>query len=204
VGVQGVQAQPQQFWFSQNLGKIPENPGKTDINLGKICENLRKLPENLGKLLENMGKNGAQCGLVWKYRRPTFAESIVLEIIPEKCLHEKIFAEKVARKFFGQVWRNLGKNPSHPPKFACSYTYESQHSAVVWLFVSKVRHEFWVSSDCFTIWWQSKVSPLQGFSRFTSANKTFSSKLASLNFTVILQQLPVLTANKLEDVWTRP
>jgi len=25
--------------------------------------------------------------------------------------------------FFGQVWENLGKNPSHPQKFACSYTY---------------------------------------------------------------------------------
>jgi len=25
--------------------------------------------------------------------------------------------------FFGQVWGNLGKNPSHPQKFACSYTY---------------------------------------------------------------------------------
>jgi len=26
--------------------------------------------------------------------------------------------------FFGQVWGNLGKNYSHPQKFACSYTYE--------------------------------------------------------------------------------
>jgi len=26
-------------------------------------------------------------------------------------------------KFFGQVWGNSGKNPSHPPKIACSYTY---------------------------------------------------------------------------------
>jgi len=25
--------------------------------------------------------------------------------------------------FFGQVWQNSGKNPSHPQKFACSYTY---------------------------------------------------------------------------------
>ena len=25
--------------------------------------------------------------------------------------------------FFGQVWGNLGKNPLHPQKFACSYTF---------------------------------------------------------------------------------
>ena len=24
----GVQAHPQKFWFAENLGKIPENPGK--------------------------------------------------------------------------------------------------------------------------------------------------------------------------------
>jgi len=28
-----------------------------------------------------------------------------------------------AQTFFGQVWRNLGKNPSHPLIFSCSYTY---------------------------------------------------------------------------------
>jgi len=27
--------------------------------------------------------------------------------------------------FFGQVYGNLGKNPLHPQKFACSYTYDS-------------------------------------------------------------------------------
>jgi len=32
--------------------------------------------------------------------------------------------KKVAQKFFGQVWRNSGKNPSHIRKFACCYTYE--------------------------------------------------------------------------------
>jgi len=27
VGVQWVQAHPQKFWFAENVGKIPENPG---------------------------------------------------------------------------------------------------------------------------------------------------------------------------------
>jgi len=35
----------------------------------------------------------------------------------------KILVGKVAQKRFAQVWENLGKNPSHPQKFACSYTY---------------------------------------------------------------------------------
>jgi len=30
-------------------------------------------------------------------------------------------------KIFGQVWGNLGKNPSHPQKFVCSCTYASRH-----------------------------------------------------------------------------
>jgi len=28
VGVQWVQAHPQKFWFAENMGKRPENPGK--------------------------------------------------------------------------------------------------------------------------------------------------------------------------------
>jgi len=30
--------------------------------------------------------------------------------------------------FFGQIGGNLGKHPSHPQKFACSYTYASGYS----------------------------------------------------------------------------
>jgi len=44
---------------------------------------------------------------------------------PKNGRHEKLFAQKVVHNFFGQVWENLGKNPSHPQKFACSYTYVS-------------------------------------------------------------------------------
>ena len=38
---------------------------------------------------------------------------------------------KVAYKLFGQVRRNSGKNPSHPQKFACSYTYGRNHPATL-------------------------------------------------------------------------
>jgi len=37
--------------------------------------------------------------------------------------HTKTQSAKVGRQLFGQVWENLGKNPLHPQKFACSYTY---------------------------------------------------------------------------------
>jgi len=40
--------------------------------------------------------------------------------------------QKLHKKLFGQVWGNSGKNPSHPQKFACSYTYAcGQNEAVL-------------------------------------------------------------------------
>jgi len=33
VGLQGVQAHSQKFWFDEILGKIPENPGKKSAQL---------------------------------------------------------------------------------------------------------------------------------------------------------------------------
>jgi len=33
---------------------------------------------------------------------------------------------KIAHKRFGQVWGNSDKIPSHPQKFACSYTYDEK------------------------------------------------------------------------------
>jgi len=38
-------------------------------------------------------------------------------------VEENLWA-KGAQKLFGKVWGNSGKNPSHPQKFACSYTYK--------------------------------------------------------------------------------
>jgi len=51
MGVQGVQAHLQKFWFAENLGKIPENPGKMAPNvawLQKIASKAcRKTHEDL-------------------------------------------------------------------------------------------------------------------------------------------------------------
>jgi len=59
--------------------------------------------------------------------RPTFAESyedlFCLKVISKEVLLEKMFAQKVVQRFFGQVWGNPGKNPSDPQKFACSKTH---------------------------------------------------------------------------------
>jgi len=49
-------------------------------------------------------------------------EDLFLEVIPKEDLLEKMFAQKVAQNFFGQVWENSGQNPSHPKTFAF-YTY---------------------------------------------------------------------------------
>jgi len=45
-------------------------------------------------------------------------------------LHEKIFAQKVTQKYFGQVWGNSGKNPSHPQIYACSYTHMTLYALI--------------------------------------------------------------------------
>ena len=44
-------------------------------------------------------------------------KTIFIEVTPQKR------SAKVARQLFGQVWENLGGNPLHPQKCACSYTY---------------------------------------------------------------------------------
>jgi len=36
---------------------------------------------------------------------------------------EENLQAKIAQQPFGQVWENSGKNPLHPQKFVCSYTY---------------------------------------------------------------------------------
>ena len=91
---------------SFDLVKIGENP----IKSGQISENLVKLPKNLSKNGANMlwfENNGAQ----FDKCRPNDMKSFFLEVT---------FFEV----FFGQVWENPGKIPSHHQKCACSYTYE--------------------------------------------------------------------------------
>jgi len=42
VGVQGLQAHPQMFWFAENLGKSPENTG---INGAQRCLTSKMAPK---------------------------------------------------------------------------------------------------------------------------------------------------------------
>jgi len=96
-----------------------------------LSQCLRKISEHLGKLPENTGKNGANVLWFEKKWRPTYAEShedLFFFCHPKNGHHEKLFAQKAAKKiFFGQVWENSGKNLSHSQKFACSYTYTRRH-----------------------------------------------------------------------------
>ena len=57
----------------------------------------------------------------FKKWRPSFAEKQAKTIFWG---HTKKRLAKVARQLFGQVWENLGKNPLHPQKAACSWTYD--------------------------------------------------------------------------------
>jgi len=51
----------------------------------------------------------------------------ILEVTPKTVLHVlcgRKFVGKRRTKGFRESLGNSGKNPSHPQKFACSYTYE--------------------------------------------------------------------------------
>jgi len=84
--------------------------------VGKIPQNPNKIPKYLGKICENLGKNGPQRSLTSKNGAQRLQKS---KWMP----HQKTVG-KFARQLFGQVWKNLGKNPLHPQNFACSHTYE--------------------------------------------------------------------------------
>jgi len=90
--------------------KIWSNSLKTRAKYRQTCFDLQNMALNVCKIK----------------RRPVYS----FGGHSEKGLHEKIFARKVAKNFFGQVWGNSGKNPSHPQKFSCSYTYGYRNDSV--------------------------------------------------------------------------
>ena len=90
VGVQGVKAHPQKFWFIENTDKIPENPGKIRENLSKIYEHVRKMPAILGKLHE-----------IWIKWRPTLFDF-------EK-LAPKVERITLRPFYLSQFWRSFQK-----------------------------------------------------------------------------------------------
>jgi len=96
-----VQAHPQTIWFGKNPGKIPENLGKITGNLGKISEIRAKMEPNV----------------LW------FEKMVTWRVFFRRSSEIWSSYTKSGQIFFGQVWGNLGKNPSHPQKFTCSYTY---------------------------------------------------------------------------------
>jgi len=68
--------------------------------------------------------------------RPTLAEEkwrAFLEITPRNlfCGRGQICRTKVAEQLFRQVWRNWAKIPSHPQKFAFSYTCERSYLSIL-------------------------------------------------------------------------
>jgi len=99
MGVKGLQADPQKFWFAENLGKSPENPGK------------------IGAQRCLASKHGAQ-GLQKKTWRPCFGGCTNLcgrKFVGRSCT--KNFSRK-----FGEI---RAKSFAHQ-KFAGSYTYDEK------------------------------------------------------------------------------
>ena len=88
----GLQAQPQKFWFADNLGKSPENPGK---NGAQRCLTL---------------KSGAKVCIKTH-------EDLYLEVAPKSDLHDHVgenFWAKLAQKTFRASLGKFGQNPSRP------------------------------------------------------------------------------------------
>jgi len=112
-GDAGVQAHPQKFWFGENQGKISENLWKPSQNPWKSAQTPWKYGQKWRPTCFDLKKmTPIVCGIQW---RPFFGGH------PKNGRHEKIFAQKV--KSFGSSLEKFGQNPSHPQKFACSYTY---------------------------------------------------------------------------------
>ena len=104
VGLRWCKRTPKGFYFSENLRKIPENPG---INGAQRCLT---------------SKNDTQS---WQKntRRSFFGGHT------KKCLHDlcwRKFVSKIAHKTFRASLGNSGKNPSHSQKFACSSPYDER------------------------------------------------------------------------------
>jgi len=97
--------------------------------LGKIPENLGKTSEKLCKISENPGKNGARCCLTSEnaaqHLQKSTIKTFVFEVTPKTGLHflcgRKFVGNRCTKAFRASLGK-FGQNPSHPQKFACSYT----------------------------------------------------------------------------------
>jgi len=114
--------------FSRQLPKVGF-PGAVVHEVG--VQGWKRTPKSFDLL--NSGKHPWKSGKKWRptlfeFKKycPTFAEKHMnhfLEVTPKRVLNGGNFESKSHTKLFGQVWGTSGKNPSHGPKFACSYTY---------------------------------------------------------------------------------
>jgi len=87
--------------------------GKTSENLGKIPESLDKKSAQLQKMAPAVCRKAQLRPFSWRSHQ----EQVFMFFVGENLW------EKGAHTLFGQVWGNSIKNPSHPQKFPCSYTY---------------------------------------------------------------------------------
>ena len=60
----------------------------------------------------------------WKSEQKWRPICFDLKIMAPELTRRAFFEVTLYEVFFGQVWENPSKIPSHPQKFACSYTYD--------------------------------------------------------------------------------
>jgi len=91
-----------------------------------ICRKSGQNPLKLGQNLWQAGKKWRQTLAEKKWRA-------FLEVTPRNvfCGRGQICRSKFAEQLFRQVWRNSGKNLSHPQKFAFSYIYERSYLTIL-------------------------------------------------------------------------
>ena len=102
-------------WKNFDLVKIRQNPIKSGLNLWEHSKTPRKSEQKWRPTCFDLNIMAPE--MTW---RAFFWRSHGARIDMKSFFLEVTYFEV----FFGQVWENPGKIPSHPKKFDCSYTYD--------------------------------------------------------------------------------
>jgi len=131
VGVQEVQAPPQQFRFVKNPGKISQNLSKILESLGKIPENTCEIPKCVDKIPENLGKKWCPTLFDIQKMAPNVCEKTNKSFFQSShqkrsSVHDfcgKKFVSKSRTTTFRTSLGKSGQKSYAPQNFACSCTY---------------------------------------------------------------------------------
>jgi len=115
----GCKRTPKSLDFVKIRAQFLEIGAKSVKTFAKSLKIWASSPKIRAKMAPNLlwfEKKGSQRVLIWKKMVPEITRRPFVGGHQKYGLLEKIFAQKVAQNFFGQVWRNSGKNIVAPPK----------------------------------------------------------------------------------------